>query len=151
MTLVNFNGADGRYPYGGLIADAAGDLFGTTTAVGGASGDGLVFELVKNGGENYTLNTLASFNVASYPSGLIADFAGDLFGETQKGGSNNDGTVFELVNSSGSYALTILLSFNGSNGSSPQGGLIILHRRGPLRHDGRRRSGRRWHGVRVGE
>ena len=85
VTLVNFNGADGRYPYGGLIADAAGDLFGTTTA-GGASGDGSVFELVKNGGENYTLNTLASFNVASYPSGLIANSAGDLFGEHKRVG-----------------------------------------------------------------
>ena len=33
-TLVNFNGPNGAYPISGLIADAAGDLFGTTAAVG---------------------------------------------------------------------------------------------------------------------
>lgn len=38
-TLVNFSGAHGQFPYGGLIADSTGDLFGTTTA-GGADGDG---------------------------------------------------------------------------------------------------------------
>ena len=29
-TLVSFNGTNGAYPYGSLIADANGDLFGTT-------------------------------------------------------------------------------------------------------------------------
>ena len=29
-TLVSFSGFDGEYPYAGLIADADGDLFGTT-------------------------------------------------------------------------------------------------------------------------
>jgi hypothetical protein len=38
-TLVSFNGANGNSPEGGLIADAAGDLFSTTSA-GGAYGDG---------------------------------------------------------------------------------------------------------------
>ena len=33
-TLVSFNGANGAYPYGGLIADANGDLFGTTSWAG---------------------------------------------------------------------------------------------------------------------
>jgi len=46
-------------PYGTLIADANGDLFGTTST-GGASNDGTVFELVKSG-STYTLNTLVSF------------------------------------------------------------------------------------------
>ena len=42
-TLVSFEGFDGANPIGGLIADAAGDLFGTTT-FGGAYGYGTVFE-----------------------------------------------------------------------------------------------------------
>src|ERR1019366_4249142 len=33
-------GADGTYPYGGLIFDAAGNLYGTTTARGGGNLDG---------------------------------------------------------------------------------------------------------------
>jgi hypothetical protein len=42
-TLVSFNGTDGNNPLGSLIADAHGDLFGTTL-YGGAYGDGRVFE-----------------------------------------------------------------------------------------------------------
>ena len=48
-TLVSFNGTNGEYPFAGLIADAAGDLFGTTID-GGANGDGTVFEIAKTGG-----------------------------------------------------------------------------------------------------
>jgi uncharacterized repeat protein (TIGR03803 family) len=84
----------------GLIADANGDLFGTTQA-GGPNNDGTVFELVNNNG-TYTLNTLVNFtgNNGSAPvAGLIADANGDLFGTTQAGGPNNDGTVFEITNS----------------------------------------------------
>ncbi len=44
VTLVSFDGNEGAYPYGRLIADAAGDLFGTT-AGGGANNVGTVFEL----------------------------------------------------------------------------------------------------------
>ena len=47
-TLVSFNGTDGETPIGGLIADANGDLFGTTDG-GGANGDGTVFEITGSG------------------------------------------------------------------------------------------------------
>ena len=47
-TLVSFNGTNGEDPYAGLIADAAGDLFGTTVD-GGANGDGTVFEITDSG------------------------------------------------------------------------------------------------------
>jgi uncharacterized repeat protein (TIGR03803 family) len=95
-TLATFNGTDGRIPIGGLITDAAGDLFGTTSA-GGAYGDGTVFEIKAGSG---TVTTLLSFNGTdgSDPSaGLIADAAGDLFGTTYAGGANGDGTVFEVL------------------------------------------------------
>ena len=46
-TLVNFNGTDGANPLGSLIADAHGDLFGTT-AFGGANTLGTVFEVAKD-------------------------------------------------------------------------------------------------------
>ena len=41
-TLASFTGADGANPMDGLVADAAGNFFGTTRA-GGADGDGAVF------------------------------------------------------------------------------------------------------------
>ena len=124
-TLLTFDGSNGANPRAGLIADANGDLFGTT-AGGGANGHGTVFELVNNSG-TYTLTTLLSFNGSNGTvpfAGLIADANGDLFGTTEGGGANNDGTVFELVNNSGTYTPTTLLSFNGSNGADPIAGLI---------------------------
>jgi uncharacterized repeat protein (TIGR03803 family) len=46
--LYNFqgreDGTDGEYPYGGLLRDAAGNLYGTTSR-GGANGLGTVFEV----------------------------------------------------------------------------------------------------------
>jgi uncharacterized repeat protein (TIGR03803 family) len=45
-TLVSFNGTNGTNPTGSLIADAHGDLFGTTSG-GGANGWGTVFEIAK--------------------------------------------------------------------------------------------------------
>ncbi len=128
-TLVSFNGTNGGSPFGGLIADAAGSLFGTTLD-GGTNDDGTVFEIAKVGGTYAsTPTTLVSFNGtngANPFAGLIADAAGNLFGTTQSGGTNGDGTVFEIANVDGSYASTptMLVSFNGTNGSTPFGGLI---------------------------
>jgi hypothetical protein len=45
-TLVSFNGTDGAYPEARMIADAHGDLFGTTFAYG-PNGYGTVFEIAK--------------------------------------------------------------------------------------------------------
>jgi len=44
--LANFNSSNGAYPYGNVIADSHGDLFGTTF-YGGTSGTGTVFEIPK--------------------------------------------------------------------------------------------------------
>jgi hypothetical protein len=113
---------------GGLLVDAAGDLFGTTTG-GGAGGKGVLFELVNNGGGSYTFSTLVSFNGGNgaYPEGtLIADTAGDLFGTTYGGGTtNSDETVFEILKTSAGYASTpiTLVNFDGSNGAGPIAGL----------------------------
>ena len=128
-TLVAFNdGTDGAYPNGGLISDAAGDLFGTTDS--GANGYGSVFEIVKTGGSYAsTPTTLVSFNDtdgASPVATLISDAAGDLFGTTL-GGASGDGTVFEITKTGGSYASTptTLASFNGpNNGAGPYAGLF---------------------------
>ena len=128
-TLVSFNGSDGGTPDAGLIADANGDLFGTTTS-GGVSGKGTVFEIIKTSfGYESAPTTLLSFNGSDGETpfaGLIADANGDLFGTTYNGGANDDGTVFEIAKSSTGYASapTTLVSFNGADGATPFAGLI---------------------------
>jgi T5SS/PEP-CTERM-associated repeat protein/uncharacterized repeat protein (TIGR03803 family) len=126
-TLVTFTGSNGASPSAGLIADTAGDLFGTTSS-GGANGDGTVFELVKGAG-GYTLTTLVSFaggNGANPNAALLEDAAGNLYGTTTAGGTNGDGTVFEIARSAGSFAHApvTLLDFDGADGSGPLAGLV---------------------------
>ena len=132
---------DGQQPQAGLIADADGNLFGTTRFGGiyGAgftapSGFGTVFEVAKTAAgypSTYgsTPTTLVSFNNAdgAFPlAGLIADTRGNFFGTTSGGGANGAGTVFEIARTAGGYANTptVLVSFNGTDGASPQAGLI---------------------------
>src|SRR3989442_9196271 len=49
-TLYSFTGSDGARPYAGLIADASGNLYGTTSS-GGANGYGTVFKVTPTGTE----------------------------------------------------------------------------------------------------
>jgi uncharacterized repeat protein (TIGR03803 family) len=58
LTLATFDGSNGSSPYGGVIEDSSGNLFGTTNQ-GGANGEGTVFEIKKGSG---SVTTLASFN-----------------------------------------------------------------------------------------
>ena len=118
---MNFNYTNGLRPEATLIADAAGNLYGTTTD-GGVSGDGTVFKVNPT---THVLTTLVSFDSAhgTYPEcSLIADAAGNLFGTTTRNGPGGHGTVFELP--ANSNALITLASFDGSNGGVPVAGLI---------------------------
>jgi uncharacterized repeat protein (TIGR03803 family) len=107
-TLISFSGPDGANPHASLIADANGNLFGTTAGneFAGRAIGGTVFEIAKTaGGYASTPITLVDFcalaNCAdgSNPfAGLIVDANGNLFGTTFYGGANNVGTVFEITN-----------------------------------------------------
>jgi uncharacterized repeat protein (TIGR03803 family) len=129
------NGTDGVRPSAGLIFDAAGNLYGTTSE-GGAYGAGMVFELTPQAGGGWTEKVLHSFKFFSVTdgvqpdAGLIFDAAGNLYGTTTSGGAYNNGTVFELTRSphavGGGWTLTLLHSFgNSTDGSAPSAGLIF--------------------------
>jgi uncharacterized repeat protein (TIGR03803 family) len=125
--LHSFSGSDGANPAAGVIFDAAGNLYGTTSW-GGASGCGTVFELMPNGDGSWTESVLHSFNdnECNTPSGLIFDAAGNLYSTTFYGGPHDAGTVFELTpNGDGSWTESVLHSFNGSDGSGLFGGVTF--------------------------
>ena len=118
--LYSFGGSpDGASPYGGLISDSAGNLYGTT--VYGGAGAGTVFKLSPSGTET-VLYSFTGGSDGAYPyAGLIADSAGNLYGTTFGGGASYAGTVFKL---SPSGTETVLHSFAWSDGALPYGGLI---------------------------
>ena len=98
-----------------LIMDSSGNLYGASSG-GGANGYGAVFELTKTS-SGYSEQILYSF---SYPGtgtgyqpmgGLLMDSSGNLYGTTEYGGANANGTVYELVKSSTGYSETTLYSF----------------------------------------
>jgi uncharacterized repeat protein (TIGR03803 family) len=126
----NSNGTDGIHPQAGLIFDAAGNLYGTTSQ-GGSSSAGMVFELTPAGGGTWTEKVLYSFHGgadgSSPRAGLIFDAAGNLYGTTYNGGTSFAGTVFELTPAGGgTWTEKVLLSFgNDVDGSNPQGELIF--------------------------
>jgi uncharacterized repeat protein (TIGR03803 family) len=121
-TLVSFNYTNGCYPSCALVADANGNLYGTTFSGGGSGSNGTVFRVAA--GTN-VLTTLAEFNgtngYAPY-AGLIADASGNLYSTTSGGGASGLGTIFEVA--AATHALTTLATFNGTNGAKPFGQLF---------------------------
>lgn len=113
-------GPDGSKPESGVIADQAGNLYGTTFA-GGLDGCGVVYRLNASGE-----TVLHYFNCrsdgANPVGGVIADGAGNLYGTASNGGVYDGGVVYKL-SASGE---TVLHNFRGRSfdGSYPQSGVI---------------------------
>ena len=121
-TLATFTGANGAGSIAGLIADASGNLYGTTY-FGGSSDSGTVFEVTAGSHALTTLATFTGANGAGPAASLIVDASGNLYGTTAEGGATDQGTVFEVA--AGSHALTTLATFTGANGANPRASLIF--------------------------
>jgi uncharacterized repeat protein (TIGR03803 family) len=107
MVLFSFcsdhflNCTDGSLPGGGLIRDMAGNLYGTAFG-GGINYAGAVFKLDSAGHEtllySFCPEGFSSCPGGYYPvAGVVQDAAGNLYGTTSQGGTNNSGTVFRLA------------------------------------------------------
>lgn len=116
------NSPDGDAPLGNLIADSAGNLYGTTES-GGAKGEwGTVYKMAPDG----TVTILYSFTDGSDGAlpmgGVVMDAAGNLYGTTAGDLGFTKGTVFKLA-PDGTF--TVLHSFTGlSDGKVPFAGLV---------------------------
>ena len=127
--------SDGNSPYAGLIADSAGNLYGTTLSRDSVSHAGVVFKLAPNGTAGWTETVLHSFT--GFPTdgalpyaGLIADSAGNLYGATTGGGASGQGVVFKLAPDG---TETVLHAFTGgSDGAYPGVGPLIADSAGNL-------------------
>jgi uncharacterized repeat protein (TIGR03803 family) len=126
--LVSFGGVTGSRP-GGLVADAHGDLFGSTV-IGGTGKLGVVFELVPGRPGSFTERVLHNFGVGVLGDGLepigtpVLDAQGDVFGVTESGGTGGQGVVYEMKHSAAGYTPLVLHSFASSD-SAPAAGLTM--------------------------
>jgi uncharacterized repeat protein (TIGR03803 family) len=114
-------GNDGWSPLGGLIRDASGNLYGTTSMGGSSKYDGVVFKLDTSGNETVLYNFGGTPDGAFPAAGLTRDAEGNFYGTTGAGGLSELGTVFKLT-STGEE--TVLHSFDGRHGESPNAAVI---------------------------
>lgn len=114
-------GTDGSLPVAGLIFDQAGNLYGTT-ASGGASNAGTVFELSCSGtrwNKTVLYNFTGGSDGGSPLASLIFDGAGNLYGTASQGGTASQyssGVAFEISPNSGVWLETVIHTFKGPSG-----------------------------------
>jgi len=127
--------ADGAYPYGSLILDKAGNLYGTTsqggnqTCFGNTGGCGTIFKIAPNGTETVLYFFKGGSDGGEPVATLAADDAGNFYGTTLVGGGTGChkgwgcGTVFKLAPGG---TETVLYAFTDRRlGSEPWGGVIL--------------------------
>lgn len=130
------NCADGNLPYGAVVLDSSGNIFGSTHA-GGKQNQGVVFELTQSGG-TWTETVLHVFcsqkncRDGATPGELIMDASGSLLGTTYTGGVNRKGccgTVFKLIPNGTQSAYSVIYNFcsqrNCRDGANPTAPLLL--------------------------
>jgi uncharacterized repeat protein (TIGR03803 family) len=128
-------GLDGEFPKSGLIADAAGNLYGTTESGGDSNcGCGTVFEIPAGGGSDKVLYSFAGGSDGANPvAGVVRDAKSNIYGTTEMGGGTGKGcrkvmfadgcgTVFKLTPGGKE---SVLFAFSLESGQLPEAPLLF--------------------------
>lgn len=124
--LHSFSGGpgDGAGPYGSLVMDKSGNLFGTTVG-GGTLGFGTVFEISSAGVYKVLYNFAGAPDGAGPVASLFMDKAGNLYGTTASGGTySNSGTVYKIT-AGGVYTKLHDFDIFTGEGAAAWGGVIL--------------------------
>lgn len=129
--LLDFFQQGASTPYGGMVLDPEGNLYGTTFS-GGIGGWGTVFELPPNGQE-ITMHSFAGYTVTppdgeNPAAGLVRDAAGNLYGTTSSGGDCPlfaCGILFE-IGPTGQETILHQFGVNPGDGKYPSAGLLLI-------------------------
>jgi uncharacterized repeat protein (TIGR03803 family) len=116
-------GSDGADPMAGLVL-VRGWLYGTTLQGGtGSAGKGTIFAIRLRDGKERILHRFSGGSDGAEPMAPLMYMNARLYGTTSGGGADLQGTVFSLsINTSHEH---ILHAFSGSDGASPEAGLLI--------------------------
>jgi uncharacterized repeat protein (TIGR03803 family) len=127
LASFSSDGTNGAAPVGNLtlVGDPSiGSLVGTTSG-GGANGYGSIFSVPLGGGSITTLYSFTSADGNIPVAGLTLNSGGTiLYGTTEYGGADNDGTVFSF--NLGTDTFSTLASFTGVNGANPMSDLTLI-------------------------
>ncbi|MGO8793239.1 MAG: choice-of-anchor tandem repeat GloVer-containing protein [Candidatus Sulfotelmatobacter sp.] len=118
-------GTDGNEPIGGVVFDQAGNFYGTTL-LGGAYGNGTVYEVTPSGVERVLYSFTGRQGAVNPAAAVALDADGNIYGTTSFGGAYGVGAIYELSPSGSTYSEKVLYSFEGrKDGQNPLGGLIL--------------------------
>ena len=124
-----YENEDGAAPLAGLADGGDGYLYGVAS-VGGLNGVGTLFSLDPVSGSFTVLHDFDSPEGASPSGQLIVGTDSLLYGTTAGGGTNSSGSTTSLGTiysfARAGSAFTSLYSFNGDEGSGPNGPLLQL-------------------------
>ena len=123
---------DGGDPLGGLVRDAAGNLYGATYR-GGAANAGVVYKLDTSNTQTVLYSFLGTTDGKGPVDTLYRSTTGSLYGVASSGGVTSTGctdidgtpgcgTIFKVT--TGGH-LDVLHSFHGADGANPQARLFI--------------------------
>jgi len=97
--LYSFAGGptDGAHPQGGLVQASDGSLYGVT-ALGGASGNGVVYKITPSGTETVLYSFAGGTTDGANPAGNLLDAGdGNFYGLTLAGGAGNSGVLYRIT------------------------------------------------------